>query len=139
MTYTITTTIDAQFDDVVTAVTTALQDEGFGVLCDIDVKTTLKEKLDVDVDQYRILGACNPPLAHEGLGKEPELGALLPCNVIVYETDAGDVVVSAVDPQQLVGITENPDLDEIAVDVHERFERVIATVSDELGTVPEDE
>ena len=139
MTYTITTTIDAQFDDVVTAVTTALQDEGFGILCDINVKTTLKEKLDVDVDQYRILGACNPPLAHEGLVEEPDLGALLPCNVIVYETDGGDVVVSAVDPQQLVGITENPDLDEIAVDVHERFERVIATVSDELGTVPEEE
>lgn len=135
MTYTITTTIDAQFDDVVTAVTTALQDEGFGILADINVKTTLKEKLDVDVDQYRILGACNPPLAHEGLTEEPYLGALLPCNVIVYETDAGDVVVSAVDPKQLVGITENPDLDEIAVDVHERFERVIATVSDELGTV----
>ncbi|MFC7130485.1 DUF302 domain-containing protein [Haloferax chudinovii] len=139
MTYTITTTIDAQFDDVVTAVTTALQDEGFGILCDINVKTTLKEKLDVDVDQYRILGACNPPLAHKGLVEEPELGALLPCNVIVYETDGGDVVVSAVDPQQLVGITENPDLDEIAVDVHERFERVIATISDELGTVPEEE
>jgi uncharacterized protein (DUF302 family) len=135
MTYTITTTIDAPFDDVVTAVTTALEDEGFGLLCDINVKTTLKEKLDVDVDQYRILGACNPPLAHKGLVEEPDLGALLPCNVIVYETDGGDVVVSAVDPQQLVGITENPDLDEIAVDVHERFERVIATVSDELGTV----
>lgn len=135
MTYTITTTIDAPFDDVVTAVTTALEDEGFGLLCDINVKTTLKEKLDVDVDQYRILGACNPPLAHEGLAEEPELGALLPCNVIVYETDGGDVVVSAVDPQQLVGITENPDLDGIAVDVHERFERVIATVSDELETV----
>ncbi|MDS0280157.1 DUF302 domain-containing protein, partial [Halomicroarcula sp. S1AR25-4] len=79
MTYTITTTIDAPFDDVVTAVTTALEDEGFGLLCDINVKTTLKEKLDVDVDQYRILGACNPPLAHEGLAEEPELGALLPC------------------------------------------------------------
>jgi len=139
MTYTITTTIDAQFDDVVTAVTTALQDEGFGILSDIDVKTTLKEKLDVDVDQYRILGACNPPLAHEGLVEEPELGALLPCNVIVYETDSGDVVVSAVDPKQLVGITENDALDEIAVDVHERFERVIATVADEFGTVPEEE
>ena len=139
MTYTITTTIDAPLDDVVTAVTTALQDEGFGILCDINVKTTLKEKLDVDVDQYRILGACNPPLAHKGLVEEPDLGALLPCNVIVYETDGGDVVVSAVDPQQLVGITENPDLDEIAIDVHERFERVIATVSDELGTVSEEE
>jgi uncharacterized protein (DUF302 family) len=135
MTYTITTTIDAQFDDVVDAVTTALQNEGFGILSDIDVQTTLKEKLDVDVDQYRILGACNPPLAHEGLAEEPELGALLPCNVIVYETDDGDVVVSAVDPKQLVGIAENPGLDEIAVDVHERFERVVATISDEFGTV----
>jgi uncharacterized protein (DUF302 family) len=135
MTYTITTTIDAQFDDVVDAVTTALQNEGFGILSDIDVQTTLKEKLDVDVDQYRILGACNPPLAHEGLAEEPELGALLPCNVIVYEKDDGDVVVSAVDPKQLVGIAENPGLDEIAVDVHERFERVVATISDEFGTV----
>lgn len=139
MTYTITTTIDAQFDDVVDAVTTALQDEGFGILSDIDVQTTLKKKLDVDLDRYRILGACNPPLAHEGLGEEPELGALLPCNVIVYETDGGDVVVSAVNPKQLVGIAENSDLDEIAGDVHDRFERVIATVPDELGTGPEGE
>jgi uncharacterized protein (DUF302 family) len=138
MNYTIQTAVTGEFDDVVDTTIAALKDEGFGVLCDIDVKTTLKEKLDVDVDQYRILGACNPPLAHEGLAEEPELGALLPCNVIVYETDDGDVVVSAVDPQQLVGITENNNLDEIAVDVHERFERVIATVSDELGTVSEE-
>jgi len=139
MTYTITTTTDAPFDDVVATVTTTLQEEGFGLLCDIDVQTTLKEKLDVETNRYQILGACNPPLAHEGLAEEPELGALLPCNVIVYETDGDDVVVSAVDPQQLVGITENPDLDKIAVDVHERFERVITTVSDELGTVSRSE
>ncbi|MXR43245.1 DUF302 domain-containing protein [Halobaculum sp. WSA2] len=138
MNYTIQTAVTGEFDDVVDTTIAALKDEGFGVLCDIDIRTTLKEKLDVDVDQYRILGACNPPLAHEGLAEEPELGALLPCNVIVYETDDGDVVVSAVDPQQLVGITENNNLDEIAVDVHERFERVIATVSDELGTVSEE-
>jgi uncharacterized protein (DUF302 family) len=137
MTYTITTTIDAPFDDVVIAVTTALQDEGFGILCDIDVKTTLKEKLDIDVDQYRILGACNPPLAHEGLIEEPDLGALLPCNVVVYETDGGDVVVSAVDPQQLVAITENSELDEIATEVHERFERVLAVVTDQISTESE--
>ncbi|MDT3437513.1 DUF302 domain-containing protein [Haloarcula sp. 1CSR25-25] len=137
MTYTITTTIDAPFDDAVAAVMTALQDEGFGILCDIDVKTTLKEKLDVDVDQYRILGACNPPLAHEGLVEEPDLGALLPCNVVVYETDAGDVVVSAVDPQQLVAITENSELDGIATEVHERFERVLAVVTDQLTTESE--
>lgn len=139
MTYTITTTIDAQFGDVVAAVTTALQDEGFGILSDIDVQTTLKKKLDVDIDQYQILGACNPPLAHEGLTEDPELGALLPCNVIVYETDAGDVVVSAIDPEQLVGIAEHSELDEIAGDVHDRFERVIATVSDEFGAIVESE
>jgi len=139
MTYTITTTIDAQFDDVVAAVTTALQDEGFGILSDIDVQTTLKQKLDVDVERYRILGACNPPLAHEGLAEDPELGALLPCNVIVYETADGDVLVSAVDPKQLVGIAGNPDLDEIASDVHDRFERVIARVPDELETTVESE
>jgi uncharacterized protein (DUF302 family) len=138
MNYTIQTAVTGEFDDVVDTTIAALKDEVCGVLCDIDFNTTLKEKLDVDVDQYRILGACNPPLAHEGLAEEPELGALLPCNVIVYETDDGDVVVSAVDPQQLVGITENNNLDEIAVDVHERFERVIATVSDELGTVSEE-
>jgi len=139
MSYTITTTIEAQFDDVVAAVNTALQDEGFGILSDIDVQTTLNQKLDVDVDRYRILGACNPSLAHDGLAEDPELGALLPCNVIVYETDGGDVVVSAVDPEQLVGIAENPDLDEIASDVHDRFERVIATVSVEFGTTVESE
>ena len=139
MEYPIQTTVTGEFDDVVDATNAALTDEGFGVLCDIDIQATLKEKLGEEFRQYRILGACNPPLAYEGLTEEIELGALLPCNVIVYETDDGDVVVSAVDPQQLVGITENPDLDEIAVDVHGRFERVIATVSDELGTVPEEE
>lgn len=135
--YTIQTSVAADFDETVDTTMTALEDEGFGVLCDIDVKTTLKEKLDVDVDRYRILGACNPPLAHEGLAEEPELGALLPCNVIVYETEDGDVVVSAVDPQKLVGITDNDELDSIAADVHERFERVISAVTDELEQVSE--
>ena len=127
MTYTITTTVEAPFDDVIAEVTTALEDEGFGILSDIDVRSTLKEKLDVDVDQYRILGACNPSLAQQGLAQEPELGALLPCNVIVYETD-GDIVVSAVDPQQLLGVADNPQLEEISTDVHERFERVITAI-----------
>ena len=133
MTYTITTTIDAPFDDVVATVTAALQDEGFGLLCDIDVQTTLKEKLDVETDRYRILGACNPPLAHEGLTAEPDLGTLLPCNAVVYEADDGDIVVSAVDPQQLVGITENPTLDDIGTDVHDRFERVLGTVDEQFA------
>lgn len=130
MTYTLTTSTDAPFDEVVTTTIDALEEQGFGVLCDIDVRETLKQKLDIDTRQYRILGACNPQLAHEGLGEEPELGALLPCNVIVYESDDG-VTVSAVDPGQLVGMTENPALDSLAADVHERFERVLETVGDE--------
>ena len=129
MTYTITTTIDAQFDDVVAEVTTALEDEGFGVLSTIDLQTTLKEKLDVEIDQYQILGACNPALAHQGLAEEPALGALLPCNVIVYEADDA-VVVSAVDPQRLLDVTDNPQLEAIATDVYERFDRVITTIAE---------
>lgn len=133
MSYTITTTVDAPFDDVVSEVTTALQDEGFGILSDIDVKKTLKEKLDIDTDRYRILGACNPPLAHEGLVEEPELGALLPCNVVVYENDDGDIVVSAVDPESLVGITGNPELEGISAEVRERFEDVVESIEDQFA------
>jgi uncharacterized protein (DUF302 family) len=131
------TTVDGTFDETVETTIAALKDEGFGVLCDIDVQATLEEKLGEEFRQYRILGACNPALAHEGLTEEIELGALLPCNVIVYETDDGDVVVSAVDPQQLVGIAENEALDAIVTEVHDRFERVLATVTDELGAVSE--
>ena len=131
MTYTITTTVDAQFDDVVAEVTTALEDEGFGVLSTINLQMTLKEKLDVDIDQYQILGACNPALAHQGLVEEPALGALLPCNVIVYEADE-KIVVSAVDPQRLIELTDNPQLEAISTDVHERFERVITAVAEQF-------
>jgi uncharacterized protein (DUF302 family) len=130
-------TVNEAFDETVETTIAALKDEGFGVLCDIDVQATLEEKLGEEFRQYRILGACNPALAHEGLTEEIELGALLPCNVIVYETDDGDVVVSAVDPQQLVGIAENEALDAIVTEVHDRFERVLATVTDELGAVSE--
>ncbi|MDS0474619.1 DUF302 domain-containing protein [Natrinema sp. 1APR25-10V2] len=111
----------------------ALKDEGFGVLCDIDVRATLEEKLGEEFRQHRILVACNPALAHE----EIELGALLPCNVIVYETDDGDVMVSAVDTQQLVGIADNKALDSIANEVHDRFERVLVSVADELESPSE--
>jgi uncharacterized protein (DUF302 family) len=124
------TRADGSFDAVVDATVAALQDEGFGVLCDIDVQATFAEKLDADFRRYRILGACNPPLAHEGLCEEPELGALLPCNVIVYESDGGGVTVSAVDPGRLVGITGDPALDSIADEVRERFERVLDAVGD---------
>jgi len=129
MPYTLQRRVDGSFDAVVEATIAALKDEGFGVLCDIDVRKTLKEKLNEDFRNYRILGACNPTLAHEAMTEELELGALLPCNVIVYETDDGDVAVSAVDPEQLVGVADNPALDSIANEVHDRFERVLAAVA----------
>lgn len=137
MNYTIHTAVTGEFDDVVDTTIATLEDEGFGVLCDIDIQATLEEKLGEEFRRYRILGACNPALAHEGLNEEIELGALLPCNVIVYETDGGDIVVSAVDPQRLVGIADNDALDSIAIEVTERFERVLSAVTDEQGSMSE--
>lgn len=128
MDYTAQKRVDGAFDDVVEQTIDTLEDEGFGVLCDIDVQATFAKKLDREFRQYRILGACNPELAYQGLEEEIELGALLPCNVIVYEDDDGTVTVSAVDPAQLVGITDNSNLDSIAEDVSERFERVLDLV-----------
>ncbi|WP_122090845.1 DUF302 domain-containing protein [Halalkalicoccus subterraneus] len=130
MSYTIEKQVQGDFNDIVEQTTTALSDEGFGVLCDIDVQHTFKEKLDEEYRQYRILGACNPSLAHQGLETELQLGTLLPCNVIVYETEAGTIGVSAVDPEVLLSVVDNPELDQIATDVRERFNRV-------LGSLPE--
>ncbi|SNZ03682.1 Uncharacterized conserved protein, DUF302 family [Natronoarchaeum philippinense] len=137
MEYTIQTSVAGEFDKVVETARKALKNEGFGVLCDIDVQATLEEKLGEEFRQYRILGACNPGLAHEGLNEEIELGALLPCNIIVYETNDGEVMVSAVDPQQLVGIADNEALNSIATEVHDRFERVLSSVGTELESISE--
>ena len=137
MEYTRQTSVTGEFDDVVDATNAALKDEGFGVLCDIDIQATLKEKLGEEFRQYRILGACNPPLAYEGLTEDIELGALLPCNVIVYEKDDGDIVVSAIDPEQLVGIADNDALEFISTEVTERFNRVLAAVTDEFDPASE--
>ncbi|MFC3959488.1 DUF302 domain-containing protein [Halovivax cerinus] len=134
MTYTIQKSVTGDFDDVVETTIAALDDDGFGVLCDIDMQATLDEKLGEEFQQYRILGACNPPLAHEGLTEDVELGALLPCNVIVYEADDGDVVVSAVDPRRLVGLTDNDALASIGTEVADRFERVLEALSQEHET-----
>ncbi|WP_123538443.1 DUF302 domain-containing protein [Halosimplex salinum] len=128
MEYTVQQQVDGEFDDVVERTIDALGDEGFGVLCDIDVRATFAEKLDEEFRRYRILGACNPALALEGLEEEIELGALLPCNVVVYERDDGDVVVSAVDPERLVGLAGNDELDSIAEEVGDRFERVLGSL-----------
>lgn len=128
MSYTMDRRVDGEFDDVVERTTAALEAEGFGVLCDIDVRETFRSKLDEGFRQYRILGACNPELAHEALGRELSLGALLPCNVVVYETDDGEIGVSAVDPEALLSVADNPDLDPIASDVRGRFESVLESL-----------
>lgn len=128
-TYTLDRTVDASFEDAVEETTQALADEGFGVLCDIDVQHKLEEELDEDFRQYRILGACNPPLAQQALEEELKLGALLPCNVIVYETDDGAVGVSAVDPEELLSVVDNSELESIASEVQSRMERVLQAVA----------
>ncbi|MGW8266307.1 MAG: DUF302 domain-containing protein [Longimicrobiales bacterium] len=103
-----------------------LQKEGFGVLTEIDVKATLKTKLDVDFKPYRILGACNPPLAHQALQAEEDIGLLLPCNVLVYEGDTpGTSVVSVINPQVQLGVTGREDITPLAAEVGERMKRVL--------------
>ncbi|PCR88992.1 DUF302 domain-containing protein [Natrinema ejinorense] len=127
MSYTLQTRIHGEFDDIVSTTIDALEDEGFGVLCDIDVQETLQQKLDEDFRQYRILGACNPGLAHQGLEDDLDLGTLLPCNVVVYDDD-DDIVVSAVDAQRLIDIADDDALDPIGEDASERFERVLESL-----------
>jgi uncharacterized protein (DUF302 family) len=122
--YTLSTTTDLAFDDAVEGVRQELQEEGFGVLCDIDVRATLNNKLGVDTEPYIILGACNPSLAHKALAAEPELGTLLPCNVAIYQRD-GKTHIAAVDPERMLSIVDNPDLEPIAADVRKRLASVV--------------
>jgi len=117
------------FADAVGAVTEALKTEGFGVLTEIDVKATLKKKIDVDFRNYVILGACNPPLAHQALVAEPAIGLLLPCNVVVTEEDDGSAVVSAVDPVSMFEIVDRPDVRTLAEEVRDRLRRVMAALA----------
>ncbi len=105
----------------------ALKTEGFGVLCEIDVAATLKAKLGVEREPYLILGACNPTLAHQALSAEPDLGLLLPCNVVVYQQD-GVVWVKAIDPHKMLAIVENPALLPVAAQIRAKLERVLASV-----------
>lgn len=122
--------VDAGFDETVERVMAALADEGFGILCDIDVRATFAEKLGLDdYPGYRILGACNPELGRDGLDAERDLGVLLPCNVAIYEDEDG-VVVSAVEPETLMSVVENPALDDIAADVRGRLDRVLDAVAE---------
>ena len=127
-TYTLTTSTDLAFADAVDRVREELVAEGFGVLCEIDVQATLEAKLGVEREPYLILGACNPPLAHAALETEPELGVLLPCNVIVYQED-GHTRISAVDAERMLSIVGNDQLADTASEVRRRLSNVVERVA----------
>ncbi|MFN2238457.1 MAG: DUF302 domain-containing protein [Thermoanaerobaculia bacterium] len=121
-------TVDLGWDEAVEKVRATLANEGFGVLSEIPIHEKLKEKLGVEFRRYLILGACNPPLAHKALQSNPEIGLLLPCNVVVYENE-GKTVVSAIDPDMMVAVAgDNPVMKEVAADARARLERAIAAV-----------
>jgi uncharacterized protein (DUF302 family) len=125
--YTLSGTTVLSFADAVARVRETLRDEGFGVLTEIDVRSTLKEKLGEETEPYLILGACNPPYAHRALGIEPELGTLLPCNVVVYER-GGETHVSAVDPVAMLGLVGNPALEPVADEIRTKVRRAVERV-----------
>lgn len=122
--YAFSTRIAPPFDTAVSRVTEALKQEGSGVLSDIDVQATLEAKLGVESRSYRILGACNPPFAHRALTADPQIGVLLPCNVVVREFEDGKIGVDFMDPQAVLQFVENPQVPEIAREVQERLMRV---------------
>ncbi len=123
------TVVATSFDDTIANVTAALKSEGFGVLTDIDVAATMKTKLDKDMPAYRILGACNPPLAHRAITAEPEIGLLLPCNVVVRALENGKTRVSFMDPEAVLQLVDQPGIEVLAADVKSRLLRVMAAVS----------
>lgn len=116
-------------DEVVDKVTEALKTEGFGVLTEIDVQATLKKKIDVDRNPYKILGACNPKLANETINAEPDIGLLLPCNVVVREEDDGSITVAFMDPMAVMEIVDNEKVHQVAKDVKARLERVCSLLT----------
>jgi len=120
--------VDMDFDAAIEKVTADLQTEGFGVMSDIDVAAKMKEKLGEDMPRYRILGACNPALAYQAINAVPDIGLLLPCNVLVREDDDGDVFVSFMDPQSVLSLVDHPGVEPLAGEVKARLERVLAAV-----------
>jgi len=129
MSYYFTKIIDASFDEAIDMVTKELKDEGFGILTEIDVKETFKKKLDIDFRKYRILGACNPKMAHQAISAESKIGTMLPCNVIVQETADGKIEISAVDPVASMSAVENESLGGIAQEVRSKLKAVIDRLS----------
>ena len=125
MEYYFSKTINDDFDKAIQRVTEALKSEGFGVLTEIDMKATLKKKLDVDFYNYKILGACNPPFAYKALQAEDKIGTMLPCNIIIQEKEPGKVEVSAVDPVASMQAIENKELAGIASEIRGRLQRMI--------------
>ena len=121
-------TVDVSFLDAIDRVTQALQREGFGILSDIDVAATLKKKINKDMPPYRILGACNPPLADRAISIEPSIGLLLPCNVVVRQDDTGQVHVEFMNTDAVLQLVDKPEIAELASDVRQRLERVMASI-----------
>ncbi|PHR22677.1 MAG: hypothetical protein COA37_10775 [Hoeflea sp.] len=129
MAYTIDRTFDAaSFEDIDQRTRKALGDHGFGVLTEIDVAATMKKKLDADMPPYRILGACNPSMAHQAIAIEPRIGAMLPCNVIIRDTGNGEVTVSAVDPVASMQAVENKQLTDVAGEVRAMLEKAVRDI-----------
>lgn len=122
--------VSGEFDDVVSRVIEELKKEDFGVLTDIDIKETLKTKLNVDRLPYRILGACNPPLAHKAIEAEPDIGMLLPCNVIVREEENGSVIVGFMDPATVLGMVQCEELRAVGSEVRNKLQRVSQALGD---------
>jgi uncharacterized protein (DUF302 family) len=127
MQYGFSKTVDLNYEQAIEKVTAELKKEGFGVLTFIDVKETLKQKINVDFKKYAILGACNPPIAHRALQEEEQLGLLLPCNVIVYEKE-GKTNISIFDPMVMTWIIENDHMKPIATEVQEKLQRVLNAI-----------